>query len=250
MKDEGKRILIYCDDGVSSVFLSDLLELFRSHRSDIPIEFVDAQYLLHESWESNTQLLVIPGGRDLPYVEKLGLDFSQRLQSFLRNNSDVSFFGICAGAYFSASELAFIPFKDSQRDIVVGERMNLVPNSKAVGPLFKNEFSYDSNRGVHILPIVLPDSRLIWSYYNGGCVFESLKPTPSFNTKASFQGKPIIISYALENGNTVILSGVHLEVSHENTNLDLSQEQAAILEASEKYRKEFIKKILDCLGLT
>ena len=251
---ELRNILIYCDEGVSRVFLSDLIDLFPCFN----VELVNSDVLLHESWEPNTRLLIIPGGRDLPYLDKLGLQFGDRLRNFLESYTNVSIIGICAGAYFASKELAFCPLEEPSACMdVFGERLNLIP-VKAIGPIFKGEFSYTSNEGAHILPIET-DVGVLWMYYNGGCIFEYQKRNFREYVQvnhfldtvlATYHGKPIIISSKLSNGNSIILSGVHYEVSHNNTNLFLSKEQAAILESSQVFRKNFIDNILqELVGL-
>jgi glutamine amidotransferase-like uncharacterized protein len=236
-----QQILIYLDEGVAQSYIIDLISFF----SCLPyfILTVNAAHLLHEQWERTTKLLVIPGGRDLPYVAKLGLNFRERILSWLHHFQGSCFIGICAGAYFSSKQLAFTPCQvpNSQWD-VFGDRLNLLP-VMAVGPIFKNEFEYATDRGVRLLKLSgSVGSTAAPFYYNGGCTFDIMLPGLSspeedmdefgllygnpfyIDTEidrknhgieveivATFDSKPIMVARRIGQSK-IFLSGVHFEV--------------------------------------
>ena len=87
------------------------------------------------------KLLIIPGGRDLPYVEHISQECCDLIKKFISNGG--SYLGICAGAYFSSTHVIFDPNGPLQ---VVGPRsLGLFPG-RTVGPAFPG-FVYNSTCG-------------------------------------------------------------------------------------------------------
>ena len=93
------------------------------------------------------KLLIIPGGRDLPYVEHINQDCCDLIKKFISNGG--SYLGICAGAYFSSSHVIFDPNGPLQ---VVGPRsLGLFPGH-AVGPAYPG-FVYNSTCGSRMVTL-------------------------------------------------------------------------------------------------
>ena len=92
--------------------------------------------------ERSCCLLVMPGGRDLPYVDRLRGKGNENISRFVRDGG--SYLGICAGAYYGCSSVQF-----AQGDPlleVVGPRELSFFKGISQGPVFAG-FDYTSNEG-------------------------------------------------------------------------------------------------------
>ena len=158
--------LLYSDQGVGET-LANLL--FLELEKTFFVERISAKELIETGKLEKAHLFVIPGGRDLPYVNLLHGKGTERIRSFVESGG--SFLGVCAGAYFASS---YVEFDKGGPLHVEGEReLQLFPG-KAIGPLF-GPYVYDSEKSARVVPITYHDSQehfQAYSYYNGGCFFE------------------------------------------------------------------------------
>ncbi len=99
------NILLYDGIGVANLQrpLKKVLKQLLSHMYDI-VE-VDGKVLREQPWQETTALLIMPGGRDLPFLEALGDSGAQKVRDWVRGGG--KYFGICAGAYFGSSRIEF-----------------------------------------------------------------------------------------------------------------------------------------------
>ena len=93
-----------------------------------------------ESWRS-ADLLVFPGGADLPYVSALGPVGMQRIRSYVEQGG--VYLGFCAGAYFASGAVSF---EAGTKLEVVAERHLKFYRGTAAGAAFPG-FDYESERG-------------------------------------------------------------------------------------------------------
>lgn len=127
---------------------------FLSSTADDDVASPDTSRMLYEvsttnsteiaagHWVNTCKLLVMPGGRDLPYVDQLGGTGNQLIRNFVKNGG--SYLGICAGGYYGCS---FVQFAEGDPDFeVLGARELSFFPGVAQGPVFPN-FSYTSNEG-------------------------------------------------------------------------------------------------------
>jgi len=139
------------------------------------VRCTDKQELSGSKWSSSCKLLVMPGGRDLPYCQALEGVGNQTIRDFV--SSGGSYLGICAGAYYGSASVEFD--KDKEMAVVGARELAFFPVT-AVGPVFPG-FSYSSNAGARAAGIALTQegqallrndigSTLI--FYNGGCYFK------------------------------------------------------------------------------
>ena len=134
-----QHVLVYAGEGVGSGPLRQTLQALRSllsHRYDV--KPVEAHALAEQPWPETTALLVLPGGRDLPFVQRLsgkgtplffargclynggphtaqacspartGGRFSAacaRIRKFVEGGG--AYLGLCAGAYFGCRHIEF-----------------------------------------------------------------------------------------------------------------------------------------------
>ena len=172
-----------------------------------------------------SSILVMPGGRDLPYVKSLSGHGNQEICQFVRGGG--SYLGLCAGAYYGCSHVAFAEGDPVYE--VCGERELKLVYGTAIGPVFEG-FEYTSNNGArtaHIsytsaLSQILGNSAATGAtvYYNGGCYIQ-LDNTKindcSFRQTvlayyANREDWPAIVASSYGKGRTVV-SGVHFEAS-------------------------------------
>ncbi len=137
-----------------------------------------------EPWEATCALLVIPGGRDMPYTEDISPAGLARIRSHVTAGGG-RLIGLCAGAYFSCDSIAFIPEEGSSAAPIVAPRHLKLCPATAIGPIYSS-FAYNSEAGAHAIPVVLSpgslsmaaappssaEAPIIHCYYNGGCYFD------------------------------------------------------------------------------
>ncbi|SNX85152.1 related to BPL1 - biotin holocarboxylase synthetase [Melanopsichium pennsylvanicum] len=172
-------VLVYSGPGVSSSALHHTLRTLRQLLNTYDVKPVDAKTLALDPWQKGTALVVIPGGRDLPYVSELSRPYSHPSSpsssrtgvAEVRNyvESGGNFFGICAGAYYASTHCTFEKHTDMQVD---GARPGLrfFPGT-CQGTVYPG-FVYESDKGARIVDIdrVLHADR--WRcHYNGGGAF-------------------------------------------------------------------------------
>ena len=96
---------------------------------------------------TSVKLLIIPGGRDLPYVQHLNEECVSLIKEFISNGG--SYLGICAGAYFSSNHVVFDPNGPLR---VVGPRSLALFPGRTVGPAYPG-FVYNSTSGCRMVPL-------------------------------------------------------------------------------------------------
>lgn len=144
------------------------------------VEKTDAAAIREGTLSEHCQLLVMPGGRDLPYCSKLNGHGNEKIREFVRNGG--SYLGLCAGGYYGTSYVQFAE-RDPVLKVVGPRELKFFPGV-ARGPTFQG-FQYDSNAGARACSINLqPAAKPLFNevccsegiaslavYYNGGCYF-------------------------------------------------------------------------------
>lgn len=174
---------------------------------------IGAKTLLTADWEENCALLVIPGGRDIPYCRSLNGTANTKIAAFVAKGG--SFLGICAGSYFAGN---FVEFAQGTIQEVRGSReLGFFPGT-VTGPLF-GPYDYSSYSSIHL------DS-LTWHagsftscplVYNGGGYFVDAWKAPKTCVLATYSlglNYPAIIECRYGLGKA-ILSGLHFEYDPE-----------------------------------
>lgn len=160
-----------------------VLETVQKKLKDLNLPFqvrcTDSQELLKSEWGSSCRLLVMPGGRDLPYCKELNGKGNQNIKKFVDGGG--SYLGICAGAYYGSAYVEFD--KDDPNMAVVGPRELAFFPITAVGPAFPG-FSYITNAGAHVAGVMVtePGQKILGKevsltslFYDGGCYFKNRK---------------------------------------------------------------------------
>lgn len=181
-------VLVYSGPGVSTSALHHTLKTLRTLLTTYDVKTVDAKTLALDPWQKGSALVVLPGGRDLPYVSELARPFTRNIDDNiapssapertasrqLRNyvESGGNFVGICAGAYYASSHCTFEKGTDMEVD---GERpfLRFFPGT-CQGTVYPG-FVYESDKGARIVDIerVTGHSQKDqWRcHYNGGGAF-------------------------------------------------------------------------------
>ena len=237
------KILVYADEGVSSFTLKETLKTFGTLSTHV--KTINHEKLLSEDWEIQTDLLIFPGGRDIPYDRKLKGKGIEKIRDFVKQGG--SFLGICAGAYFASKEVVF----EKGTPLEVHEKRDLCffPG-KAIGTLYPSKhFPYQSHQGAQASLIVCKESHM-HLYYNGGCTFDKAEKFPSVTVIAQYgdaENQPAIIHCVVGQG-SVLLSGVHFEVCAQSLTKEKCDPEIIVkLNASEIKRQNLISTLLKYL---
>lgn len=205
------RVLVYSDEGVDR---RGLRELYSALENSLPkscysIHLVNHRYLIHAEWEEETVLLIIPGGRDIPYHNLLQGEGNRRIAAFVKNGGN--YLGICAGGYFGAASIEFE--KGGSLEVCASRELGFFPG-KARGPAYGlGHFCYETEGGAR-------EAQLEWKggnsliYFNGGCLFEGVERYPAIEPLARYhdlKGRPAAVICCSLGKGKAILSGVHPE---------------------------------------
>lgn len=233
------EILVYSDGGVGAsincVTMTTASLRDAASRANLPyvVRTTTSKELVGSKWRESCRLLVMPGGRDLPYCEELDGQGNGQISSFVQEGG--SYLGICAGAYYGS---AYVEFAQGDPDMeVVGPRELAFLPVTAKGPVFPG-YSYETNEGAHSAGVAVTKAggqilglseEPLSLFYNGGCNFAprgsgkcsqyqvmltytgQSEPRPP-NTPSNASSTPGVIGGRVGEGK-VMLSGLHFEAS-------------------------------------
>ncbi|KAI7902126.1 biotin-protein ligase [Cokeromyces recurvatus] len=161
------NVLIYNGNGTSATSVKQTYLTLKSllgHAYDIMK--VDANVLKTEPWEESCSLLVIPGGRDIPYCEDLNGIANNKIRNYV--NGGGRYVGFCAGAYYASKEIEFQ--KGTAIEVTGPRELGFFPG-KCLGTMFPG-FVYNSERGARSISILDKiNGKTLKAYYNGGGYF-------------------------------------------------------------------------------
>lgn len=254
------NVLIYSGSGTSESSVEQMRTTLRSFLSTShDVMLASAKMLRDEPWPESTALLVIPGGRDVPFCRDLSGRANRRIQDWVASGG--RYLGVCAGAYYASAKVDFERGTDIE---VIGDRELAFFPGTCRGTAFPG-FVYDSEEGARETKLAIERSawRDHWTqapdalrvYYNGGGIFEGA------DTMAG-AGVTVLARYADLPDNppagvrctvgrgVAILWGVHPEhVSRISPTEIRSQPSMEGFRAREKARKALVRSMLSMLGL-
>lgn len=211
-----KAICIYTGEGVGTKSVRETFLSLERHLNpkQYTIKSVKGLDLLEASWTKNCSLLIFPGGRDIPYHEKLKGKINEIIFHYVSQGG--RYMGICAGGYFGSHR---VEFEKGGALEVLGERELKFFPGVAIGPAFgRGTFSYTEETGASIVKLHTrfqdPPS---FSYFNGGAYFEGAEEMPQVEVLATYAElisnrykTPAIILCHVGKG-AALLSGPHPE---------------------------------------
>lgn len=195
------NILVYSGDGTSRTSLIHTVNSLRSLVGQhYDVMKIDATGLLTEPWEDSTSLLVIPGGRDLPFTRDLNGATNDRIRNYVQSGG--RFFGICAGAYYGSDRISFELGRSLE---VQGARELKFFAGECRGAVYPG-FVYESESGANAVGIQLnqevffrtqqkeQDVGLDFAetkvYFNGGGYFVDADKYPGTTVLAWYKKEP------------------------------------------------------------
>ncbi|KAI9362945.1 biotin-protein ligase [Zopfochytrium polystomum] len=262
------NVLVYTGPGTArgDLTLRALRSILSSRYDVMP---VDAATLLKEPWQQSTSLLVMPGGRDLPYVEQLSPHGTAMIRDWVRKGG--KYLGICAGAYFASARVEF-SVSETTVPPVFGDRELCFFNGIARGSITPR-FQYDSDEGARavsismssdllsILPASLREHAGVFRLYCNGAPFfnesnhlpdvdQSVASVlarygadPEIGQEAHF--KPAIVECKVGAGKAILV-GPHLEFGASSS---ITAKLSSNLSQTDEIRQWLLRTVLTRLGL-
>jgi glutamine amidotransferase-like uncharacterized protein len=240
-------IFIY-DDGIHNN--GALMTAVQNAYINADVRYCTASMIIDDCLD-NATLLIMPGGADLYFCEKLNGVSNQKIKKFVSNGG--SYLGICAGAYYACASL------DWNNGEIDGTRELALYDGTATGPVFewveKPDSIYDGS-WIKAVKIKTSTGKEFLTNYNGGPLF-SEPTTESVEVIARYSElpdtPPAIIKGRHGKGH-YILSSSHIEIfgdtiinqiyEHQNTSFQYEIDVAKNLINSFEHQKVFFNKLL------
>ncbi|KAG2213837.1 hypothetical protein INT47_001106 [Mucor saturninus] len=261
------NVLVYDDLGASPNSVKhtvNTLKALLGHAYDI-IQ-IDHTVLQSEPWEVHCAMLVMPGGRDMPYCQALDGAPNTRIRSFVEGGG--IYLGICAGAYYGSHHIEFEKGRASM-EIIQSRELGFYPGL-ARGTTYPG-FVYNSESGAKSVSVVLEGQfehlpREINMYYNGGGYFvepekyENVTVLGRYKTPSALckepKGPAAIVQCKVGKGNAILI-GTHPEYDISSQDMLLTDDNVSVtlksivhdLILSEKDRRSFLATLFARIGL-
>ena len=173
--------------------------------------------LQNDAWHHEAQLLVMPGGRDVPYHEALRGEANASIRRFVASGG--SYLGLCAGAYYGCARISFD--QGAAFEVIATRELGFF-QGVAIGPAYGvGTYSYADDSGAQAAELYwVPTGDSLTVYYDGGCYFEA-DATNTATVLARYQdlaNSPAAIVECPFGRGLAILSGVHPEFQVEGLN--------------------------------
>ncbi len=251
-----KSILIYRDTGANPSGIKALVEALKLEGIDqhYEIAWADSKLLSSQEWQKKTQVLIFPGGRDIPYHRACKGIANHHIRSYVEQGG--KYFGICAGSYYGCASIEFE--KGGPLEVLGDRELKFFPGT-ARGPAYGNgKFCYYSHRGAQVAPQLLDPKFLSTTtsaaYYYGGCLFVDAadhEGVTVLGRYADIEGQPASIIRCSVGAGEALLCGVHPEYSaeHESAPEIFSPEHLAEFRDLEPQRRQLFRDLMKLLGL-
>ena len=208
-------------------------------------------------------LIIIPGGAGQAIYRQLGPLGNQKIKAYVHAGGN--YLGICAGAYYGASETQFEigrgePYEiSSDTDAALGFYPGIAYGSAyGVG-----EFIYHSESGARIANLGVSQNLISVSkddkeenipvYFNGGCYFNKTFPAVEILARyTDIENTPAAIMKCRHGKGIAILSSVHFEyntITIDNSYASQCKFIDETLKLHKKKREQLVRAILKQLKL-
>lgn len=209
------NVLVYDGPGASkkslAYSLSTLKTLLLPHYT---IQTITPKALATEPWAANCALLVLPGGRDLPYIDALAKS-NDLISNYVHEGG--SFLGLCAGAYYACKR---IEWEVGTHQEVSGPRALCFFKGVGRGCTYPG-FEYETEAGARATSLLALNSQSNLEepydgiYYNGGGEFVGAEAIEGVTVLAKYTegdgaGKAAGVLCRVGKG-TAVLWGTHPE---------------------------------------
>lgn len=247
-KNQKNQILIYADMGADEVCVQETLSSLKlALSSSYLIKTVDRHFLNDNDWEKSTYLIVVPGGRSLPYYRALR-KANKKIIEFV--NAGGNYLGICAGGYYGSAKTLFE--KGNNFEVICDGVLNFFPGVAEGSAYGLGRFNYQNYSGAQIAKINTFNNEIYSVYYNGGCFFVNAEKYNNVKILAHYadiENNPTAIIQCKVGKGTAILSGVHVEYSFHALEKvkDKVENIYEALKLAENSRQEFFKSLLQKL---
>ena len=235
--------------GASPNCVAMVMDSLRAALHSLPtnsyhLQTTDSREIITGHWMETCRLLVMPGGRDLPYVKELAGRGNANISEFVSNGG--GYLGLCAGGYYGCARVEFA-VGDPKLE-VVGPRELRFFSGVCRGPQYPG-YQYESNAGARAVPLSLEGTLAdgaagpISVFYDGGGTFLPFAPDGGeyevLGRYAEGEPQPAIVKCCYGDG-TAVLSGVHFEASAKMLQRCYPDDQyiARLLPEIEKYDKQ------------
>lgn len=258
-----QKILIYVGPGAGPKSIENTLATIKALAAkQYVIQTVGPEELIATDWLQDTALLIIPGGADRPYLQKLGGKGNANIRRYVANGG--KYIGICAGAYYSADRIEFA--KGDAELEVTGERELKFFPGLVIGPTYEG-FDHRQTQNIDGMraatvhwqagrPFQANQNFVI--FYNGGGHFVGAEQFANVRVLARYgeempsqpQQPAAIIECDVGKGKA-ILSGPHFEWDPKTLEGEDQQLQRikADLETANKQRLQLAKHLLHRLDI-
>lgn len=249
------NVLVYNGPGVSQTSLAHTLSSLRSLLvPHFAVQTISASALTSQPWSNTCALLVVPGGRDVPYVSSLA-NANTSIISYVQRGG--AYLGICAGAYYASRR---IEWETGTKMEVSGDRPLGFFGGVCKGSVYPG-FAYESEDGARAVFVedVETGELVHGMYHNGGGEFVGAESFPSTTVLARYtegegEGKVAAVCCRVGKG-TAVLWGTHPEYSLfkepllsavKKRQIPLSDDE---IKTSEEHRWTLLRKTLTLLGV-
>lgn len=243
------KVLIYESYKFNHAILyNKLIEYYGSEN----VKFCDASQITNGCLETNVDLLVMPGGADLFYCEKLNGVNCKKIIEYVQEGG--AYLGICAGAYFACKSIEWA--KGLNEEIVQQRELNFYDGS-AIGPLY--EYLEDKNitkSWQNSVKIKTSSGKTMFVHYEAGPIFKDGNGTIIARYE-DLPGQPAAIIETRHGKGKIILCSPHIEncahslkkklYMHDNLSYEWEEIVANKLEEDEQSRHELWLLILEKL---
>src|SRR5262245_2235164 len=129
--EKPRKVLVYSDVGTYEQSTEAIVLQLKQSLPWLKIKKINSQYLCSKSWENKSDVLVMGGGMCGEWEKNLQVEGMRKIRDFVLNGG--KYLGICAGAYFGASESIFSLVG---KPIIEKMRPLQFYQGRAIGPLF------------------------------------------------------------------------------------------------------------------
>ncbi|WP_367110038.1 BPL-N domain-containing protein [uncultured Psychrobacter sp.] len=260
MVDKEVTIWVYSDAGSSELSVkSALAAVAKKLKIDsiATVQTISSADILDNKLSNESKgknILIMPGGADLPYCQKLNGRGNDIIRKFISKGN--IYIGICAGGYYGAREIQFSGQSSEQGYEINGDRELAFFSGTAIGSIkaFTNGQLYDEKTSSKaMVTLNYANAQQDHVYYHGGAYF-SADADASFDIVATYiDGKNAVVSGDFGAGK-YLLSGVHFElcpiiyekyVVAQASNVDIKKERDLLLAISHEHYGALIYKEIE-----